>query len=942
MIKSTDPKKPIVSYICQTSGKENRDEWVENLRFILQTQKDFLKAIQSPIKYQKNKLTKEVSAPDLWAKSERHSNSSTKPVNSLESPALRSFPQISESFLIVCEPGGMLGDAISKPTQDPSQGPRTNNPLEASILTSDSSHVSTSCLTESAEMIVGTCQYPPPPPMPPPSFILPTVKAQKKYILNGWRTSIRTKTRTNNRGFATTTSPPRTPCQPSNGEFSSATRRWSESSSRPLPHKLNQLQSDCISSRGSNPCTQIIPIPPGSVVKALSDFQAVKPEEASVTKGELVQILGMNHKIGYYFVRKFEISNSEGWSPASVLQHPTLCLDSCTSGRKPWSFRFRMKPHFHRRDKDSVNSSLCGPADLIDGDVVDLVDELVPVFSVELQSVRFQSGERVVLQCQIRVVRKESVVVEWKDAFGHVIRNSNRHEVTFNEDGVATLIIYECRVYDSGRLTCIATTDAGSNSTSCVLSVTAVPPSRPSPAIIRSVDSDSVELEWKSTEKGVPGSNAVKFFTVQHCISECDVWTSCAVVADSFCKVQHLTPGQMYSFRIISHGEGSTRSEPSLPSESVIIPPSSPLAPKTPTSQHCPHDFILSCDCSINNKTITSDSSRDLDFYKRYVELEDIDRGRFSVVRKCQEVSSGQELAVKFVHIKRWKKQLIMKEYQILSAISHPNVIQAHAFCETALYSAIVTEYVNGTSLFSYLCEQDFYMEYTVATLMLQLFQAVEHIHKLEIAHLDIEPSNILIDKTVLPPALKLVDFGDACHVAEGSPDCLPHTLPSFEFASPEVLLRQKCSVFSDIWSLGVLIYLLLSGTFPFMSESFEKMSANIINCYYRFGLESFKGISYEAKDLIRHMLVSNSAERISATQCINSIWVRQARKFVTPLGKTRLEPYLDSKTIENGLRRKKDLKRFCVRRKASFEFFIVELKMRKSVKIQIISLPLS
>lgn len=93
---------------------------------------------------------------------------------------------------------------------------------------------------------------------------------------------------------------------------------------------------------------------------------------------------------------------------------------------------------------------------------------------------------------------------------------------------------------------------------------------------------------------------------------------------------------------------------------------------------------------------------------------------------------------------------------------------------------------------------------------MHQLFQALEHIHALEIAHLDIEPTNILIDKTVLPPVLKLVDFGDACYVAEGSPDCLPVTLPFFEFASPEVLLRQKCSVFSDMWSVGVLIYLIL------------------------------------------------------------------------------------------------------------------------------------
>jgi len=103
-------------------------------------------------------------------------------------------------------------------------------------------------------------------------------------------------------------------------------------------------------------------------------------------------------------------------------------------------------------------------------------------------------------------------------------------------------------------------------------------------------------------------------------------------------------------------------------------------------------------------------------------------------------------------------------------------------------------------------------------------------------------------------------------------------------------------------------------------------MSANIINCHYRFGMDHFKGISFEAKELIKHLLLSNPGDRISATQCLQSSWISQvciifevstlksigfntsksfqARKFTTPLPKSRLEPYLMSKTVENGLRR--------------------------------------
>lgn len=163
----------------------------------------------------------------------------------------------------------------------------------------------------------------------------------------------------------------------------------------------------------------------------------------------------------------------------------------------------------------------------------------------------------------------------------------------------------------------------------------------------------------------------------------------------------------MYSFRIIAHGEGSTKSEPSPPSESVIIPIMTPISPANTTKSM--DSTGNSSDLSISlNKSSLNDSSasngggkgsrdgaiqkKDQEFHKTYIELEDIDRGRFSIIRKCQKISTGEELAVKFVHRKRWKKQLIVKEFQILTAISHPNVVTGHEFCETSMYTAIVME----------------------------------------------------------------------------------------------------------------------------------------------------------------------------------------------------------------------------------------------------------
>lgn len=103
------------------------------------------------------------------------------------------------------------------------------------------------------------------------------------------------------------------------------------------------------------------------------------------------------------------------------------------------------------------------------------------------------------------------------------------------------------------------------------------------------------------------------------------------------------------------------------------------------------------------------------------------------------------------------------------------------------------------------------------------------------------------------------------------------------------------------MWSVGVLIYLLLSGSFPFYNETFEKMSANIINCNLKFPADA---MSPEGKTLISQLLLGNPTERISASECCLSPWITQSRRFTSPLDRTRIQKYLGAKSLENGLRR--------------------------------------
>ncbi len=236
-----------------------------------------------------------------------------------------------------------------------------------------------------------------------------------------------------------------------------------------------------------------IPIPPTSLVKVLAEFQAINADEVTVHKGESVQILGFDREKNFYFVRKLIYPHDDGWIPSHILQNP---MDP-TPIKKPWSFRFK-RPSFnkrsdkehppspllsgdhqsHSKDPDSIRASpiigLFGTGSV--EDVMDLFDESAPVFCHELKNVKCRSGETVILQCQLCITpsnKFDPMVVFWKDAFGHVIRTGPRYQVIFSEsNGTCILQIEECRLSDSGRYTCTASNDAGSSTTSAVISVT--------------------------------------------------------------------------------------------------------------------------------------------------------------------------------------------------------------------------------------------------------------------------------------------------------------------------------------------------------------------------------------------------------------------------------------------------------------------------------------
>lgn len=172
---------------------------------------------------------------------------------------------------------------------------------------------------------------------------------------------------------------------------------------------------------------------------------------------------------------------------------------------------------------------------------------------------------------------------------------------------------------------------------------------------------------------------------------------------------------------------------------------------------------------------------------------------------------------------------------------------------------------------------------------MRQLCDALGWLHRRNIAHLDLKPENIMIETgapvpDIYPmfhqqhqqkqkPTLKLIDFGDAVTAINRNVVLPPSNL---EFSAPEMVIGQSLSPYTDSWCFGILLYVFLSGVSPFLDDSVEETTTNILKCDFSFPDEYFHDISNDAKNLLRQLLVLQCNARVSMADCQTSAWFTQ------------------------------------------------------------------
>ena len=247
--------------------------------------------------------------------------------------------------------------------------------------------------------------------------------------------------------------------------------------------------------------------------------------------------------------------------------------------------------------------------------------------------------------------------------------------------------------------------------------------------------------------------------------------------------------------------------------------------------------------------------------------------GSFGTVRVGVHKLTGQTRAVKILKKSEQDEEQLFLEVDILAKLSHPNIMQIHEFYDDSTNFYIVSEFCPGGELFDTISEKGIFTEKEAAHIMKQILSAVCYSHQNNIVHRDLKPENILLDDKSDDPVVKLIDWGGARYFSKNKKMTKINGTPYY--IAPEVLREvydEKC----DIWSCGVILYILLCGYPPFNGDSDVDIMKAVKKGEYDFPPEEWDSISKEAIELVKNMLKYDPKSRMSAFECLSHPWFKK------------------------------------------------------------------
>ena len=259
-----------------------------------------------------------------------------------------------------------------------------------------------------------------------------------------------------------------------------------------------------------------------------------------------------------------------------------------------------------------------------------------------------------------------------------------------------------------------------------------------------------------------------------------------------------------------------------------------------------------------------------------YKKAKVLGQGSFGIVYLVKHKQLNTYFAMKIIKKlnRKENEEMLMNEINILRKIDHPNIVKINDFYTTCSEYIIVTEYCSEGELFYEIKNCAPFNEALAGWYMKQILSAVSYCHKLKIIHRDLKPENILISKKTKNGfnIIKIIDFGTAIFFNKNNDD--KSLTGSIYYISPEVLSKkrnytEKC----DVWSCGIIMYILLTGQPPFNGDSDEQIMRKILDGKYDMEKYPWPIISPQAKDLIKKLLEFDNDKRLSAEEALKHPW---------------------------------------------------------------------
>mmetsp|Transcript_24756 Transcript_24756/g.58118 ORF Transcript_24756/g.58118 Transcript_24756/m.58118 type:complete len:366 (-) Transcript_24756:870-1967(-) len=259
--------------------------------------------------------------------------------------------------------------------------------------------------------------------------------------------------------------------------------------------------------------------------------------------------------------------------------------------------------------------------------------------------------------------------------------------------------------------------------------------------------------------------------------------------------------------------------------------------------------------------------------------------GAFSVVKEGQNRATGNSYAIKIVTKAKLSKEdevALKDEIDVLKDMKHKHIIRLYDVFEEPQHYFMVTEKMMGGELFDRIVQKSYYNEKEARDTCMILFSAIHHCHKMKVAHRDLKPENLLLTSENDDSDIKIADFGFAKRVTK--PKSLTTQCGTPGYVAAEILEGKPYDTQADMWSIGVIVYILLGGYPPFIESNQRTLFRKIRKGQYEFHEEYWGQVSEDAKDLIRNLLTVDPDDRFDSNTALANKWIGADAKTLASL----------------------------------------------------------